>query len=90
MSLPGARKFERIIQVLDSVGHKINTNGFAEIRLGKHESVNIYTRLKLIRTGINGLTPRLVAKDFLGYFISNQHVKRAPINMFTYLASAFL
>jgi signal transduction histidine kinase len=80
----------KISLISDSVGNNISTSGFMLISLKPHESTNIYAKLKLLRTGINGLSPRLINKDFLTYFKNNQQFKRSPVNLFAYVVSGIL
>jgi signal transduction histidine kinase len=80
----------KISVISDSAGNNISTSGFMLISLKPHENTHVYTKLKLLRTGINGLSPRLINKDFLIYFKNNQQVKRSPVNLFAYVVSGIL
>ena len=75
-----------IAAITDSTGSNISTNGFTLISLKPYEHTQIFAKLKLLRTGINGISPRLINKDFLTYFKNNQQFKRAPVNLFAYIA----
>ncbi|HEX4371976.1 MAG TPA: sensor histidine kinase [Puia sp.] len=80
----------KVSAIRDSAGNNICTSGFMLISLKPHENTNVYAKLKLLRTGINGLSPRLINKDFLTYFKNNQQVKRSPVNLFAYIVSGIL
>ncbi|HSZ85476.1 MAG TPA: 7TM diverse intracellular signaling domain-containing protein, partial [Puia sp.] len=80
----------KVSVISDSAGNNISTSGFMLILLKPHENTQIFVKLKLLRTGINGLSPRLINKDFLTYFKNNQQFKRSPVNLFAYIVSGIL
>ncbi|HLY71819.1 MAG TPA: 7TM diverse intracellular signaling domain-containing protein, partial [Puia sp.] len=81
---------DKTFPIRDSTGKNISTSGFMLISMRPHENTQIYAKLRLLRTGINGLSPRLINRDFLTYFKNNQQFKRSPVNLFAYIVSGIL
>ncbi len=76
--------------IKDSAGNSVSTSGLMMLKVDPHENVQVYAKVKLLSSGANTISPRLINKNFINDFKNNQQVRKSAINLFTYMVSGIL